>query len=90
VVQSFKFDLMISLKTAKTLGVTVPYDLLNAADEVIGLSPLCPLLAQADMPPTVLNVRFSNRPIWVKRFQTVHDRSVDVTHGLVLLFGIGT
>jgi ABC-type uncharacterized transport system substrate-binding protein len=36
VVQSFKFDLMISLKTAKTLGVTVPYDLLNAADEVIG------------------------------------------------------
>jgi ABC-type uncharacterized transport system substrate-binding protein len=36
VVQSFKFDLMISLKTAKTLGITVPYDLLNAADEVIG------------------------------------------------------
>ena len=37
-----------------------------------------------------MNVRFSNRPIWVKRFQTAHDHSVDVAHGLVLLFGIGT
>ena len=36
------------------------------------------------------DVRFSNRPIWVKRFQTIHRYSVDVTHGLVLLFGIGT
>jgi hypothetical protein len=36
------------------------------------------------------HVRFSNRPVWVKRFQTVHRRSVDVAHGLVLLFGIGT
>ena len=37
------------------------------------------------------NVRFSNRPFGVKRFQTIHHHcSVDVTHGLVLLFGIGT
>ena len=36
------------------------------------------------------NVRFSNRPIGVKRFQTIHRHSVDVAHGLVLLFGIGT
>ena len=35
-------------------------------------------------------VRFSNRPFGVKHFQTVHRCSVDVTHGLVLLFGIGT
>jgi hypothetical protein len=35
-------------------------------------------------------VRFSNRPFRVKRFQTIHDYSVDVAHGLVLLFGIGT
>src|ERR1035437_3905102 len=35
-------------------------------------------------------VRFSNRPFRVKRFQTVHHYSVDVAHGLVLLFGIGT
>jgi hypothetical protein len=35
-------------------------------------------------------VRFSNRPFEVKRFQTIHYHSVDVAHGLVLLFGIGT
>ena len=39
--------------------------------------------AQAD-------VRFSNRPFWVKRFQTIHGYGVDVAHGLALLFGIGT
>src|SRR5450631_507356 len=33
---------------------------------------------------------FSNRPFWVKRFQTMHHCSVDVARGLVLLFGIGT
>jgi hypothetical protein len=37
-----------------------------------------------------LNVRFSNRPVGVKRFQTIHGCSVDVTRGLVLLYGIGT
>jgi hypothetical protein len=36
------------------------------------------------------DVRFSNRPFGVKHFQTVRRCSVDVTHGLVLLFGIGT
>ncbi len=36
------------------------------------------------------DVCFSNRPFRVKRFQTIHDYSVDVAHGLVLLFGIGT
>src|SRR5450631_1172320 len=34
--------------------------------------------------------RFSNRPFGVKHFQTVHHCSVDVAHGLALLFGIGT
>jgi hypothetical protein len=33
---------------------------------------------------------FSNRPSGVKRFQAIHHCSVDVTHGLALLFGIGT
>ena len=33
---------------------------------------------------------FSNRPVGVKRFQTIHCCSVDVFRGLVLLFGIGT
>ena len=36
------------------------------------------------------DVCFSNRPVGVKRFQTVHDCGVDVARGLVLLFGIGT
>ena len=35
-------------------------------------------------------VCFSNRPVRVKRYQTVHCYGVDVAHGLVLLFGIGT
>src|SRR5271167_2827372 len=36
------------------------------------------------------DVRFSNRPFGVKHFQTIRRCSVDVAHGLVLLFGIGT
>ena len=36
------------------------------------------------------DVRFSNRPVGVKRFQTIHHCSVDVAHGLALLFEIGT
>jgi len=42
------------------------------------------------MPTVSSNVRFSNRPFEVKRFQAIHRCGVDVTRGLVLLFGIGT
>ena len=42
-----------------------------------------------DLPILHNHVRFSNRPFGVKRFQTIHQHSVDVAHGLVLLFGIG-
>jgi hypothetical protein len=38
----------------------------------------------------IRNVRFSNRPVGVKRFQTIHRSGVDVARRLVLLFGIGT
>src|ERR1700690_1806690 len=40
--------------------------------------------------PVPINVRFSNRPFGVKHFQTIHHCSVDVAHGLALLFGLGT
>jgi hypothetical protein len=36
------------------------------------------------------DVRFSNRPFKVKRFQTIHPCSIDVARGPALLFGIGT
>src|SRR5215469_3652754 len=43
-----------------------------------------------DMPACPLHVGFSNRPFWVKHFQAIHHRGVDVARGLALLFGIGT
>ena len=45
---------------------------------------------KADIAAVLSDVRFSNRPFGVKHFQTIRRCSVDVTHGLVLLFGIGT
>ena len=45
----------------------------------------------ADMCARARDVRFfSNRPVGVKHFQAIHHCSVDVAHGLALLFGIGT
>ena len=45
---------------------------------------------KADMCGAQADVRFSNRPVWVKRFQAIHRHIVDVARGLALLFGIGT
>ena len=45
---------------------------------------------KADIAISARHVRFSNRPFGVKHFQTIRRCSVDVAHGLVLLFGIGT
>src|SRR5262245_13942499 len=39
---------------------------------------------------TLADVRFSNRPVWVKRFQAIHQLGVDITRGLALRSGIGT
>jgi len=39
---------------------------------------------------SISDVRFSNRPVGVKRFQAIHQLGGDVTHGLVLLSGIGS
>ena len=61
----------------------------------LGQTPIGPvadvrLRHKADIAIALSDVRFSNRPFGVKHFQTVRRCSVDVTHGLVLLFGIGT
>src|SRR6266403_3440395 len=40
--------------------------------------------------PSLGHVRFSNRPSRVNHFQAIHHFSVDVAHGLALLFGLGT
>jgi hypothetical protein len=42
------------------------------------------------MPDALINARFSNRPVGVNHFQAIRHCSVDVAHGLALLFGIGT
>src|SRR5262245_57312473 len=46
--------------------------------------------SDSEIAASLRHVRFSNRPIGVKRFQTIPQHSVDVARGLALLFGIGT
>jgi hypothetical protein len=46
------------------------------------------MASQRGPPPAPPDVRFSNRPFGVKRFQTIRHCNVDVARGLVLLFGI--
>src|ERR1700731_4067055 len=51
---------------------------------------ITPPIVESIKIPIQIDDRFSNRPFGVKRFQTIHHCSVDVAHGLALLFGIGT
>src|SRR5215813_13646083 len=46
--------------------------------------------AKADMAIALSDVCFSNRPTEVKLFQAIQHSSIDVAHGLALLFGLGT
>src|SRR6476469_100672 len=48
------------------------------------------VLPRVNRPMSGTDVNLSNRPVGVKRFQTIHRYSVDVARGLVLLSGIGT
>src|ERR1022692_3063056 len=64
----------------------------GAATDMFYLTPprhisTLPIATKMGSPP---HVCFSNRPFEVKHFQTIHLCGVDVTRGLVLLFGIGT
>src|SRR6516225_2940722 len=45
---------------------------------------------KADIARLSSNVRFSNRPVGVKRFQAVQYSDGNVARGLVLLYGLGT
>src|SRR5450759_775800 len=56
-------------------------------DSLKVLDPKRPI-READIRQRDWHVRFSNRPFEVKHFQTIHHCSVDVAHGLALLFGI--
>jgi hypothetical protein len=49
-----------------------------------------PKTAIAPLFGTTIEPVFSNRPVEVKHFQAIHRCGVDVSHGLALLYGIGT
>jgi hypothetical protein len=73
------------LNSTHCFGTYVPVEEPSTASEAN--SPAAPMKW---LKGNFLHVRFSNRPFGVKHFQTIHHYSVDVAHGLVLLFGIGT
>jgi hypothetical protein len=71
---------IVALVSANFVSQIRPFTVRNLAQRT----------GQRDMPTVIYDVCFSNRPVGVKRFQTIHNCGVDVTRGLVLLYGIGT
>jgi hypothetical protein len=69
---------------------TRPVRLLIAENNIVCDEEMVDILNGAHYQEPYANVRFSNRQFGVKHFQTIHHYSVDVAHGLALLFGIGT
>ena len=63
-------------------GIDVSADLISAVTDAV-------LEEVVEWQNRPLDVCFSNRPFRVKHFQTIRRCSVDVAHGLALLFGIG-
>jgi hypothetical protein len=51
----------------------------------IGMAAMAATGSNANTRQVCSNVRFSNRPFRVKRFQTIHDSGVNVARGLALL-----
>jgi hypothetical protein len=74
VIRSIKFELVINSKTANARSLDT--------------GPGAGHRRRGDR--ITRDVAFSNRPVGVKHFQATHRCSVDVAHGLALLFGIGT
>jgi hypothetical protein len=54
------------------------------------IAEMSPLGSLGDLGWSPSYIRYSNRPFGVKHFQTIRRCSIDVAHGLAILFGIGT
>jgi hypothetical protein len=61
--QVTKLELIINMKTARSLGLTVPLSLPGGADELMESKMINVALPKADMPKACLNVRF--RVPWI-------------------------
>ena len=73
-----QLGIVLKLRGAGRLGSFVPSTLASSSQHTSK-----PVYSKID-------VRFSNRPFEVQHFQPIRRSSVDVAHGLVLLFGMGT
>ena len=79
-------------------GIVIPHGNRQSCEALVravryppdGKRGACPIVRATGYWPDDWSAFFSNRPVGVKHFQTIHHCSVDVAHGLALLFGIGT